>query len=285
MSELSLPRAVGAALDDPSEGERLTLEAAGIRWSALAWGDPRDRPLLLLHGVTSSARNWWRVGPALAASARRVLALDLPGHGLTGSWAGRYAIRDTAADVAGAVAAAGLGRDDLQVVGHSWGSRVAAALPAVGRRPATIVLVDPPAVSLAVIGQLAHDPIERRFDDLRESADTIRAAEPTWSEGDVLAKAEALTQVEEIAARSVVLDNGDWDAGLADLQDPAAAGIPVWVVRGDPAAGSLLPDDWLPKFDVVIGPGRVHTVHGAPHSPHRSHPVEVTAAILHALED
>ncbi len=285
MTELSLPRAVGAALDDPGPGERLSIDAAGIRWSALVWGDADDRPLLLLHGVTSSARNWWRVGPALAASERRVLALDLPGHGLTGSWTDRHAIRDTAADVAGAVAAAGFGSDDLQVVGHSWGSRIAAALPVVGLRPAPIVLVDPPAVSLAVIGLMAHDSTERHYDDLRESTDAIRAAEPTWSEGDVLAKAEALTQVEEVAARSVVLDNGDWDAGLADLQDPATAGIPVWVVRGDPAAGSLLPDDWLPRFDAVIGPGRVHTVHGAPHSPHRSHPVEVTAAILHALED
>ena len=88
-----------------------------------------------------------------------------------------------------------------------------------------------------------------------------------------------------MAARAVVLDNGDWDAGLGDLQDPAAGGIPVWIVRGDPATGSYLPDDWLPRFEAVIGPGRIHTVHRGPHSPHRTHPVEVTAAILHALED
>jgi pimeloyl-ACP methyl ester carboxylesterase len=213
------------------------------------------------------------------------MALDLPGHGLTGHWTGRHAIHDTAADVAAFARAAGLARDDLQVVGHSWGSRIAAALPAVGLRPSTVVLVDPPAVTLAVIGAMAHEATERRYEDLRQSADVIRAAEPSWSDGDVEAKAEALTQVDQIAARAVVLDNGDWDAGLADLRDPAAAGIPVWVVRGDPAAGSLLPDDWLPRLEAVIGAGRIHTVHGAPHSPHRTHPVEVTAAILHALED
>jgi pimeloyl-ACP methyl ester carboxylesterase len=285
MTELSLPRAVGAALDDPSAGERVTVEAAGIPWSALTWGEPSDRPLLLLHGVTSSARNWWRLGPALAASERRVVAIDLPGHGWTGHWTGRPAFRDTAADVAAVARAADLDGPDLQVVGHSWGARVAAALPAVGLRPATIVLLDPPALPHAAIASVAANPDEHPYADLAAAIRDVRAQNPAWSDGDVEAKAEALTQVDEMAARSVVLDNGDWDGGLADLGDPAASGIPVWIVRGDPAAGGYLPDAWLPRFAAVIGPDRIHTVHDGPHSPHRTHPVEVTAAILRALED
>jgi pimeloyl-ACP methyl ester carboxylesterase len=285
MSEMSLPRAVGAALDDPAPGERITVEAAGIPWSALTWGDPGDRPLLLIHGVTSSARNWWRVGPALAASERRVVAVDLPGHGMTGHWTGRPAFRDTAAAVAAFAEAAGIVGDDRQVVGHSWGAMLAAALPAVGLRPATIVLLDPPALPHALIAQVAANQDEHPYTDLGAAIRDVRATNPTWSDGDVEAKAEALTQVDEMAARSVVLDNGDWDGGLSSLQDPAAAGTPVWIVRGDPAAGSYLPDEWLPRFEAVIGPDRTHTVHDGPHSPHRTHPVEVTAAILHALED
>jgi pimeloyl-ACP methyl ester carboxylesterase len=285
MTELSLPRAVGAALDDPSAGERVTVEAAGIPWSALTWGEPSDRPLLLLHGVTSSARNWWRLGPALAASERRVVAIDLPGHGWTGHWTGRPAFRDTAADVAAVARAADLDGPDLQVVGHSWGARVAAALPAVGLRPATIVLLDPPALPHAAIASVAANPDEHPYADLAAAIRDVRAQNPAWSDGDVEAKAEALTQLDEMAARSVVLDNGDWDGGLADLGDPAASGIPVWIVRGHPAAGGYLPDAWLPRFAAVIGPDRVHTVHDGPHSPHRTHPVEVTAAILRALED
>jgi pimeloyl-ACP methyl ester carboxylesterase len=285
MSEISLPRAVAAALDDPTPGERVAIDAAGIPWSALTWGHPDDRPLLLLHGVTSSARTWWRVGPALAASARRVVAVDLPGHGRTGHWTGRASFRQTAADVAAFARAAGLVDEDLQVVGHSWGSRVAAALPAVGLRPATIVLLDPPAIPLAIIGLVASDPNQRRFADLDAAIAAVRASAHGWHEGDIRAKAESLTEVDEVAARSVVLDNGDWDGGLAELQDPAAAGIAVWVVRGDPTAGGYLPDGWLPRFDAVLGPGRVHTVHGAPHTPYRTHPVEVTAAILRALDD
>ena len=75
--------------------------AAGIPFSALSWGDPDGRPLLLVHGVTASAAIWWRVGPALAATGRRVVAVDLPGHGRTGHWTGRHRFRDNAADRGG----------------------------------------------------------------------------------------------------------------------------------------------------------------------------------------
>jgi pimeloyl-ACP methyl ester carboxylesterase len=284
MTAPTLPAAVAAALSDPPGGGRITVEAAGIPWSALAFGDPSARPLLLIHGVTSSAANWWRVGPALAASGRRAVAVDLPGHGQTGHWRGHHRFRDNAADVAAFARAAGLATDELQVVGHSWGAMTAAALPAAGLRPATLVLLDPPAVPYAVISAMAADPDERTYDDLAEAMAAVRADNPGWADGDVAAKAEALTQLDEAAARSVVLDNGDWDGGLADLSDPAAAGIPVWVVRGEPATGGLLDDHWLPAFQRRIGPGRIHTVPGGAHSPHRLHPVETTAAILAALE-
>jgi pimeloyl-ACP methyl ester carboxylesterase len=279
----ALPPAVGAALVAPTAGARVTVQAAGIPWSGLTWGGLADRPLLLLHGVTSSAATWWRIGPALAATGRRVLAIDLPGHGMTGHWRGRHRHRDNAADVAGAIRAAAWDRPGLQVVGHSWGAVTAAALPVAGLRPATLVLIDPPVLPLEIIAREASDPAQRTFDDLGEAMAAVRAANPDWEPGDVAAKAEALTQLDEAAARSVVLDNGDWDGGLADLRDPAAAGVSVWIVRGDPAAGGYLADESVADFEAVIGAGRVISLRGAPHSPHRSHPRETTAAVLHAL--
>ncbi|MEX1171406.1 MAG: alpha/beta fold hydrolase [Chloroflexota bacterium] len=285
MHDLSLPIAAAASLDDPAPGERITIQAAGIPWSALTWGDPGARPLLLIHGVTSSAATWWRLGPALAATERRVIAVDLPGHGLTGHWTGHHRFRDNAADVAAFARAAELEDEDLEVIGHSWGAMTAAALPAAGLRPATIVLLDPPAVPHAVISEMAADPDERTYDDLDEAVAAVRRDNPAWPDGDVLAKAEALTQLDEAAARSVLLDNGDWDGGLADLADPAAAGIRIAIVRGEPAFGGMLLDDALPAFEARIGRGRIHTIHGGPHSPQRTHPVETTAALLHALDD
>ena len=130
-SGTDLPAAVAAALSTatPDPGSRRTTPAAGIEWSSIAWGDPADAPLLLVHGVTASARIWWRVGPALAASGRRVTAVDLPGHGRTAGWLGHYRFRDNAADLAAWIHEAGLASAALQVVGHSYGAMTAAALP------------------------------------------------------------------------------------------------------------------------------------------------------------
>lgn len=280
-----LPVAVAAALRDPLPGARIRVDAAGIPFSALTWGAPAARPLLLIHGVTSSAAGWWRLGPAFAATGRRVVAVDLPGHGRTGHWTGHHRFRDNAADVAAFARAAGLARGDLQVIGHSWGAMTAAALPAAGLRPDTIVLLDPPTVPFEVISAMTADPDERTYDDLGEAIAAVRRKNPDWSDGDVRAKAEALTLLDEAAARSVLLDNGDWDGGLADLADPAATGIPVWIVRGDPAAGGLVPDAAVAALAARVGADHVVTIAGAAHSPQRLHPAETTAALLGALDD
>jgi pimeloyl-ACP methyl ester carboxylesterase len=279
----SLPAPVARALDHPSDGRRVTVEGAGIPWSAIEWGAPADRPLVLVHGVTASARIWWRVGPALAASGRRVIAVDLPGHGRTGHWRGHHRFRDNAADLAAWIRAAGLYRPELQVVGHSWGAMTAAALPRAGVRPATLVLLDPPAVPHAVIARMASDPSEQPYRDMATAVARLTAANPAWSPGDVEAKAEALVQLDVHAARAVLLDNGDWDGGLADIVGAVAAGVSTWIIRADPAAGGYLADDRLLAFESILEPGRIVTLTGAPHAPQRTHPAETTAAILDAL--
>ena len=280
-----LPMAVAAALaaSGTVPGERSTMLAAGIPFSSLAWGSAADRPLVLIHGVTASARIWWRVGPALAATGRRVVAVDLPGHGFTGHWTGRHRFRETAADVAAWLRATGLATPDVQIVGHSWGAMTAAALPLSGIRPATLVLLDPPAIPHAIISRMASDPSEVVYPDLETAITELTAHNPEWSEGDVEAKAEALIQLEFEAAQAVLLDNGDWDGGLADISDPAADGVPIWVVRGEPSAGSLLPDAMVPAFAARIGASHVLTLAGAPHAPQRLFPEATTLALLHAL--
>ena len=280
-----LPAAIASALtgERPDPGERRTIEAAGIPFSSITWGPPTGRPLVLIHGVTASARIWWRMGPALAATGRWVIAVDLPGHGLTGNWRGHHRFRDNAADVAAWLRAADLDVAEVQVVGHSWGAMTAAALPSSGIRPATLVLLDPPAISHAWISQMASDPSNQPYPDLRTAIDVLAAADPTWPREDVLAKAEALAQLDVDAARAVLLDNGDWDGGLADISDPAADGIPVWIIRGEIDTGGLMPDEVLPAFAARVGPSHILTLAGGSHAPQRLHPEALTLALLRAL--
>jgi len=278
-----LPPGVRAALERPAPGRLGVVPAAGTPFATVEWGERADPPVLLVHGVTSLAGVWWRIGPALAAAGYRVIAVDLPGHGATGAWTGRHRFIETAADLATFVRAAGLDGPGLRVVGHSWGALVAAHLPAAGLRPRVLVLLDPPALPVSAMATMVVDPVERHYDDLDEATRAIRAAYPSWSDGDVAAKAEGLTYFDESAVRAVLLDNGDWDGGLAALADPRAAGIETWLIRGEPATGSMVPEGALPAFAERIGAEHVLTVAGGPHSPQRTHPEATVVALLRAL--
>lgn len=57
----------------------------------------------------------------------------------------------------------------------------------------------------------------------------------------------------------------------------------AWLVRGDPAAGGLVPDSAIPALAAAVGPGHVLTIAGGPHAPQRLLPEATTLALLRAL--
>ncbi len=95
-------------------------------------------PLVILHGLFGSARNWAAVAKRLAEH-RRVLALDLRNHGAS-PWTPGMDYPDMARDVARFVVSRGLG--PVEVIGHSMGGKVAMCLalaePALLRRPIVV---------------------------------------------------------------------------------------------------------------------------------------------------
>jgi pimeloyl-ACP methyl ester carboxylesterase len=277
-----VPEAVVGALTFPTLAHTTVVEAATIPFFVRSWGQTTEKPLLLLHGITSSSLGWWRVGSGLAAAGFRVFAPDMPGHGRTGSWRGHWQFRDTARDLVALVDALGVSRDELRLVGHSWGAMTAAAFPAVGLVPARLVLVDPPVLPVRDLEEMTRDPIEHRYESYDEAMAAMGATNPTWAFGDVAAKAEALTQFDEAAVRDVLLANGDYDGGFAEVDGPAA-GVDRWLIRGDPTTGGLVDDAAAARFTGLLGEDHVITISRAPHSPHRTHPAETVAAILRAL--
>jgi pimeloyl-ACP methyl ester carboxylesterase len=292
-----LPSEVVAALADPPPGAQgVAGDADG--WPTLAWGRPGDPALVLVHGVTSSAGIWWRVGPALAAAGFHVTAVDMPGHGRAPrrstdvrSWPTRFI--DTAhalarfiraSGIAGAQGAEGaISAPELKVVGHSWGAMVAAHLPAAGLAPKTLVLLDPPVMTRARMVSITEQPTERPYDSLEEATAVVRSEYPTWSDGDVLAKARALTEFNADLVLAVLRGNGDWDGGMAALRHPNAAASSAWLVRGEWVTGGLIPDFKVPAIEAQLGAERVLTIVGGPHSPQRTHPEATVLAILRAL--
>jgi pimeloyl-ACP methyl ester carboxylesterase len=282
-AEPALPERLRETVARPPAGRPGRLAAAGYRWGTLTWGRDADPPLLLIHGVTADGGIWWRVAPALAAAGRHVVAVDLPGHGRTGGWRGRHRFAETAEDLAGFIRLAALDRPELAVVGHSWGAMVAAHLPAAGVRPGCLVLFEPPSRTLAELAGLAADEEQQAHATRAEAFAALRSLNPAWTDGDVEACAAGLVRVDVAAARAIVLGNGDWDAGLAALDDPAAAGIDVWLIRGDPAAGGLLRNSAVRALVARLGAEHVITLAGAPHSPQRTHPAATVAAILLAV--
>lgn len=95
---------------------------------------PSDHPpLLIVHGLFGSARNWGVIARRLA-STRDVIAVDQRNHGESG-WQPSHSYADMADDLAGVIEGLG-GRAD--VLGHSMGGKAAMVLaltrPALLRR-------------------------------------------------------------------------------------------------------------------------------------------------------
>lgn len=89
-------------------------------------GDPNGKPTLLVHGYTDNSRSWSLVAPYLAK--RRLLAVDLRGHGKSEAPDCCYAFTDLADDLSLFLKAVGVERADY--VGHSLGSMTGTLLAA-----------------------------------------------------------------------------------------------------------------------------------------------------------
>lgn len=102
-------------------------------------------PLLILHGLFGSKRNWGAIAKALSAH-HRVLSLDLRNHG-DSPWVDGMDYRDMAGDVSGFIHQHGLG--PCTVIGHSMG----------GKTAMTLALTHPELVKRLVVVDIA--PVER----------------------------------------------------------------------------------------------------------------------------
>jgi len=245
------------------------------RFHYLSWGaEHTGRPsILLLHGITSSALSWVRVGPALA-DRYRVYALDMRGHGDSIKPArGSYSLRHTADDALAFINALALERP--VVIGHSWGGATAIVLAAgVGSQQtvpnlARVILEDP---AHAIGRSRSEEDTVAYTRDIGRPANELRpeitASNPGWAEADIEGKIDALQKVTREAVLSVFSEGGQTGELLPQL---ANIGAPTLLMRADAAQSTTLNDvAWERAKRYLPAHSRAVEIAGAAHNIHRS---------------
>ena len=222
--------------------------------------------MLLIHGMSSSRRTWWRVGPELEARGWVVDTVDLAGHGgrpvgTTGSLAALaqdlLARRPTGTTL---------------VVGHSLGAIVAlqivSAIPTYARG---VLLEDPPARGGRRATAEMVDDIQREVDQARAdpagAIATLLRGHPTWSRRDARSVLEGRLLTDPQVWRLPPGD-GTWDlpALVADCPVPVAlvAAASGYSALSDPGRSEVL--RMLPAERVTELPGSHHVHLDEPHS-------------------
>ena len=208
------------------------VDVDGTTISYLAWGDPGPRGLVLVHGGGAHAHWWDHIAPLLALD-RRVLALDLSGHGDSGR-RDSYTLDAWATEVLAVAADAGL-TEPPTVIGHSMGGLVTLRLASLfGARLAGAVVIDSPVRNRDLTPEEMAARERRAFGPLRvyPSREDAIAHFRTIPPQETLPYATA-----HVAATSV-------------RPAPAAAGGPAGpAAAGGPAGTS---DGWTWKFDPRI---------------------------------
>ena len=138
-----------AIADEPELGG---LIVDGVAIATRSWGEPGGEGLVLVHGGAAHARWWDHIAPLLAAHDR-VVALDLSGHGDSGTRDG-YGLDAWAAEVLAVAAASGFGSPPV-LVGHSMGGLVSLRAAAIAGKNLTGLIVVDTRVSEAPPGGLA----------------------------------------------------------------------------------------------------------------------------------
>jgi len=104
--------------------DRASVEVDGVPIAYQTWG-PRDRPgLVLVHGGAANASWWSHLAPLLVEGRRRVVAIDLSGHGDSGHRES-YGLEQWITEVWAVTADAGVAGPPI-LIGHSMGGSVVA---------------------------------------------------------------------------------------------------------------------------------------------------------------
>jgi len=246
--------------------------------SYLRWGEG-ERTVLLLHGITSSARAWWRVAPAIANLGYCVVAFDMPGHGES-MLLGTHELPSIAEHLAHACQQLGL--TPHAIVGHSWGG--ATALLLAPRLAVTrLVLIDP---ALTLSEHINPVMLPRFLEGIGEppavSIPWLSQRHKHWHRCDVQWKAEALVQCRREAVEGFFLHSGQWNL----TSQFAQCSIPTLCLVAAPAA-TVIPSEFHGAIQAALAEhgGAWHQLEGTDHNMYRGGFDVTMPHIVHWLKE
>jgi pimeloyl-ACP methyl ester carboxylesterase len=252
-----------------------------MRLNLIEAGQGAGQPLVLLHGLFGQASNFGAAQKALAASGRRVLALDLRNHGAS-PHATSMSYAEMADDVAETLEAASAAPAD--VLGHSMGGKVAMVL----------ALTRPDLVSRLVVADIApvaYPPAFRPYAEAMLALD-LRPGLTRREADAALAGAVPAAGVRGFLLQNLQLggEHPSWRNGLAEIATalpeieaapalPAGARFegPTLVLAGEKS--DYIREEHRPIFRTLFPAVRFGKVKGAGHWLHAEQPEGFLAAL------
>lgn len=266
-----------------NSGRPLTLKMKGIEIAGQEWGAENGEPVLALHGWLDNSASFAYLAPQIVEQNPdlRIIAVDLPGHGLSGHWPEyhHYHLWAGVEDIEHI--ADGLNLSTFHLVGHSMGAAISALyagtfpdrlkslvlIEAIGPMPGSVDEV-PERLADAVNKMKAHEP-SQRFNKDKDAFVKARMS------GMVKLKRAAS---EAIIERSLI----QTDEGYAWRNDkrvmlPSMMRLPEEVVQSflkkikAPLCGVYAKDGMLgestvqPRWDCISSKKQIHWLSGGHH--------------------
>ncbi len=246
--------------------------------------------LLLMHGVTSRRDGFLRVIDRLKDDYR-VVTMDQRGHGFSGHTPGHYAREDHARDIRFVLD--NVCKEPTIAWGHSMGGGNSIAM--AGDSPPllkALLLEDAAVFGKRRPAATNTGPVMNTFQvhldllkqglSVEEMAPKLQEASPGQPEYFAKWKAECLLQMDRSILEDVV--SGNARGGADPKESLEKISVPVLLLQADPAAGGILPDDFLAEIVPQRDNFEVVKIVGAGHNINREHADQLLPVVLPWLE-
>lgn len=250
-----------------------------VHWNDFGVG---PEPSLMLHPALAHSGAWTRLAGGLAERLR-IVAPDMPGHGLSGEWDKRADYHDQMTDIAASFLEPG-----MHVIGHSFGATVALRLALENPGMRSLTLIEPVLFAAtrdrAPAVFEAHKKMSRPFSNALAVGDQDTAARlfsALWGDGrgwedlNQRQKESLIKRIPIIAETDKTLQ--DDSVGLLAEGRLESLDMPVLLVRGSQSQPIM--QDIHAALAARIPNVREVVIEGAGHMVPISHPGEVEAAI------